>query len=849
MFRIISLTAFQAEDSSILTKVVNRSPISDLAGSAFGAKRIGLILLWLLGILTLQINPSVAWSQGPTSAAVDAATKAILNEPEFQQSLQALGVAETVPRQGQFGYTSLIGSVNQAFASAATKMILIRTAQRLWNGLEIRLNDEVLKCGFCASKQNELSTFLLFRLDPQGGQIIDNAASSFENGVAQLVSVDNPDTTRWQKLDLAVNQSSSFLVEHCVVNDRTNPGCRLDSFERAAAHEKAWAKCFQENDWVKVPSRRRAYETCMRNTDPMAWSCAPLPAPQHPASACSYSTVRYYDVEPLRGFYYENRWDAALRKDHETNAHVAMANADPNHLEVTGRVNAGEPLHVTLLEPVVVPAARDAIAAIPVRLENPVEALMGTFGGHPDGGIWIKPGATMQMQVKLTTSPDNAGGMIELSLPDAEKPIDYQLDGWPSAGAVIFPAHSSLSFGTVAGNSTQYMSKTELQARYNTRFSYVENGAAPFVTRPILAGSIINVTLQDAIDVKGVLAGKEFHAELSAIMMLPRFTKGRNDAIQLPLGTDVYLKADDQQVANAANFHNALITLDYVVWNGQKVSVHSSHLQMGFQMPRLSPFLSHVAAQNQVDHVLWNAGAHQTFTIVNQVEVPTGATAVALEVSTAPEVAAPPVITPENDQPTVIIKRRSPRGAQPAPTQPAHSASAPLVVQAAPTTLAVQNTSPPQATQSAPALPVEQPAPAALPPTRPTSQQTLAGTYAGRFRCGIAFFDLRLTITEAQPDALTGVFDYSLINTQQRFIYDLAGNEDSSSHQFHLSPTRWETGHPSNYPYIGMKGIWDPSTRQLDGKFSNFFCGSFHLTSSGPPSNAQPTGRAQSVRP
>jgi len=709
----------------------------------------------------------------------DAAKRAILNEPEYQQAWQNLRAVPTTN------------------GGALQDIRALRQARLLFDQLEHRLNSEAVTCNFCATKQDELSEYIRERMEIQTGMSAPFVGGGMDTiFLKKILGVTPLNGTRWDDINVASKEVGGFLSS-CGTGTRWKlAACKMDDVHLAAAHENAWAKCFQEHDWVMDSSRRNAYEACMKESDPLFQVCGY--SLLSGAYSCPDFFVHYYDVEELRR--YHDRWEGELRRVRELNERIAKANADPNHLEVSGEVYAGEPLHVTLLERVLVPATGGAETTIPVQLENPIVALIGRVGGTGNFGIWQPAHTKMEMHAKLTTAPGNNGGLLQLSIVGAGEPLNYQLNGLPRAGTVIFPAESSLSFATQHSQSTQTMSTTEFQERIAARKSYEESyraaGIPPYITRPILAGSEIQAILQEPIDVKGVLAVRDFHAKLMINMMLPRFTSGnRNDAIMLPRGTDVYLKATDQQSATS-NYHYALLSVDYVVWNGQKVPVRSSEQRTDFPVAPRS-----VRVPNAGDRVLWPSGANQLFRIVNQVEVPTGnAGGPSLAVASGPAPGAAPNITPANNE---------------------HETSMTPVI--------------PPAEQNARA---------------PEPKQTLAGVYVGRFRCGLGSFDLRLTVTEADAGALAAIFDYSPLGApgQQRFIFDLAGKEETSSHRFQLTPTRWESGHPPQYQMVGMEGTWDQKTRALDGKFSNVFCGGFHLSSSGPPPNTPASSRSRPAK-
>ena len=677
--------------------------INRVATRVLGLKRMkqdwASLLMLSLSLCTALAVYGQNTARGTNSQ--DAAQRAILNEPEYQQAWQIL---RAVPTNG----------------GALQEISAVQQARQLLDQLEHRLNSEAVTCNFCATKQDELSEYIRERMEIQTGMSAPFMGRGMDTILLKkIIGVTALNGTRWDDIHVAYEEVGGFR-SHCGTPGRgwNLAACKMDLVHLAAAHENAWAKCFQEHDWVMDSSRRNAYEACMKESDPLFQACGY--SLLSGAYSCPDFFVHYYDVEELR--HYHDRWEGELRRVRELNERIAKANADPNHLEVNGEVYAGEPLHVTLLEPVLVPASTEAETIIPVQLENPIEALMGRVGGIGNTGIWKPARTEMEMHAKLTTAPGNNGGILQLSIVGASEPLNYQLNGLPRAGTVIFPARSSLSFATQHSQSTQTMSATEFQERIAARKSYVESyraaGIPPYLTRPILAGSEIQAILQEPIDVNGVHAVRDFHAKLMFNMMLPRFASGnRNDAIMLPRGADVYLKITDQQ-SEISNYHYAVLSVDYVVWNGEKVSVRSTEQRMEFP---LAPRSVHVP--NAGSRVLWPSGANQLFRIVNQVEVPTvNASGPSLAVASGPAPGAAPNITPANNE---------------------HETSMTPVI--------------PPGEQNARA---------------PEPKQTLAGVYVGRFRCGLGSFDLRLTVTEADAGALAAIFDYSPLGAR--------GNNDSS---------------------------------------------------------------------
>lgn len=112
-------------------------------------------------------------------------------------------------------------------------------------------------------------------------------------------------------------------------------------------------------------------------------------------------------------------------------------------------------------------------------------------------------------------------------------------------------------------------------------------------------------------------------------------------------------------------------------------------------------------------------------------------------------------------------------------------------------------------------------------------KQDISGTYVGQFRCGIAKFELRLSVSAGNPDSLNAVFNFSPVfpqDTKQRFVYDLTGTYQLNTRKFQLDPMKWESAPLPGYQMTGVKGKYDPVSQRLNGKIDNLFCGAVHLT-------------------
>lgn len=127
-------------------------------------------------------------------------------------------------------------------------------------------------------------------------------------------------------------------------------------------------------------------------------------------------------------------------------------------------------------------------------------------------------------------------------------------------------------------------------------------------------------------------------------------------------------------------------------------------------------------------------------------------------------------------------------------------------------------------------------APAPVPPSTapaPQPQAGISGVYKGEFRCGVAKFDLALSLTPANPGSLTGKFDFAELfpqRSQQRYVYDLRGTYEHGTQKFRLNPVRWETAPLPGYRMLGIKGTYNAAAQQIKGKISSWICGGVTLT-------------------
>jgi len=112
-------------------------------------------------------------------------------------------------------------------------------------------------------------------------------------------------------------------------------------------------------------------------------------------------------------------------------------------------------------------------------------------------------------------------------------------------------------------------------------------------------------------------------------------------------------------------------------------------------------------------------------------------------------------------------------------------------------------------------------------------QGDISGVYSGEFRCTLTKFALKLSVSAGDAGSLTAVFDFSPLGpavSQQQLVFDLRGSYEQNTQKFRLTPVKWEATPPQGYQMVGMSGTYDTAAQQLNGKFSNIFCGAFHLT-------------------
>lgn len=514
---------------------------------------------------------------------------------------------------------------------AVTSTATLRQMGSLLDHLEDRLNDETRACGFCTAKQDELSELIRQRMATQS--MSANTLGRDRAGFMMRLAGMTPDASRWTNIRLALGEASGPLRAHCArFHGPEEAYCNADGATRLAGeHENAWAKCFNTHNWVEQSSERRAYEACMSATDPFTKLCERDRRASPPLTDCPYFTVNYSDVNELH--FYHDRWDT-----------------DPTRLPATAVLVSNQPVHVTLLEPVIAPAMPSSgtfgfSITVRGRLDNALE------GEYSPG---LNP-STRTASVVSPTAGEGLGGRVELIPAGTEVPITVTLAAaggertnggvfnlqiitehigedpsgqlfsqimsrtipWPAVGAVLLAANSPVSFATQCG-CPYSMSVAEFRKRAAAHAASPSASAATLSSRVILTGSRMQTVLMEPITVEGILSGKHFHAQLNVDMTVPYGSSRRTDALILPRGTDVYLKITDPKGSKFEykGGNSAGLAIDYVVFNGQHVPVTTAAwpLQFGLPVPNARRPAPAVDVQ-PVGHTTW-------FDIIEQAEVP-----------------------------------------------------------------------------------------------------------------------------------------------------------------------------------------------------------------------------------
>ena len=544
-----------------------------------------------------------------TVFAQTAAQRALDNEPEARQ-IQSISQSMQQPAVDPLDPQRRQGPISRAVDQTAA----LRRMNALLDQLEERLSRETRACGFCSDKQEELSELIRQRMDlvSTSRDAIGHDRAGFAMKVTGLTPSGD---TRWTDIQIALRDSAETVRAHCA-KSRTDKYCAGDGMRRMAAdHERAWAACFNQNNWVEEASKRRAYEACMSTTDPLTQMCSQ----DHPGSpmACPYSDVSYMDVNELH--FWHDRF-----------------NVDPTKLTADAMLVVGQAVHVALLEPIVAPpgtapgaaftvtvrgrlgnalageadavhsrnpALQNALTldpqlnvgvqgrfeAIPAGTEVGIEASIAPRAGQPSAAtLTLTIGGSNEgrrQTVATRGRPAEAAREATAAAPPGAaaslaavrmQPVQRQVS-WPQPGAVILAANTELAFVTACGCAlplTLAELKQQLAAHPVTAAAPAAERAS-FTTLVIPAGSRIDPILTEPVTVSGIQAGKHFHARLNSDLALPQGGGNRSDVLDVRKGTDVYYKVTDQAGANpsAPGRHNVQLKVDYVVLNGQQVPV------------------------------------------------------------------------------------------------------------------------------------------------------------------------------------------------------------------------------------------------------------------------------------
>jgi hypothetical protein len=547
--------------------------------------------------------------------AQTAAQRALDNEPEAQK-IQAISQALQTPQRDPLS-PNQGPSLGQTAINATVDM---REMNRLLDQLEERLNRETRACSFCSAKQEELSELIRQRmaLVGTGAQALGHDRAGF---MMKLAGITPTGDTRWTNIQIAFHESAEAVRAHCAKSRGPDEKyCDGDGMLRMAAdHERAWAACFNQNNWVDDAAKRRAYETCMTSTDPLMQMCA---RDTGNAAACTYSDVSYMDVDELH--FWHDRF-----------------NVDPTKLSAGALLVQGQAAHVTLLEPIVAPPGTATGGpfgvSVRARLDNALVAqadpansgsatlqqaltldpqlgngLKGRFEAIPAGteiviqaSVAPRAGQPSAATLSLDIGPANGTGRPTNGRADARavaprpasnaassasataapvqglrmQRVDRQI-AWPQAGATILAANTEIAFVTACGCQLQLTLaelKQSLAAHPVSAAAPTaeRTGATAFTTLVIPAGSYIDVVLREPVTVSGIEAGKRFHAQLNSDLERPPGGGNRDDVLELRKGEDAYYKVVDMGglKPSAPGQHQARLTLDYLVLNGKQSPV------------------------------------------------------------------------------------------------------------------------------------------------------------------------------------------------------------------------------------------------------------------------------------
>jgi hypothetical protein len=221
--------------------------------------------------------------------AVARARAALNNEPEARE-IQKIG-AEARNEGADPNHPGQRSAVGAAVGGAVD----IRQMNSLMDQLEHRLDVEARQCHFCSDKQEELSELIRERM-----ALVSSSAQALGHDRAPLImrvmGVTPTEPTRWSDVQIALREPADAWRSHCGHPGTPDKFCAGGNrvLHLAEEHEKAWADCFNKNDWVETGSKRRAYEACMSATDPIVqmWEL------DHKSGTGSapYTDVWYMDV-------------------------------------------------------------------------------------------------------------------------------------------------------------------------------------------------------------------------------------------------------------------------------------------------------------------------------------------------------------------------------------------------------------------------------------------------------------------------------------------------------------------------------------------------------------------------
>jgi hypothetical protein len=113
----------------------------------------------------------------------------------------------------------------------------------------------------------------------------------------------------------------------------------------------------------------------------------------------------------------------------------------------------------------------------------------------------------------------------------------------------------------------------------------------------------------------------------------------------------------------------------------------------------------------------------------------------------------------------------------------------------------------------------------------------IAGQYTGRYQCQ-QWRPLELQISEHGGGRITGVFTFQ--GQGGSGSYSMVGTYDAASGRIQLAPERWMGRHPTGVTMVGLDGRFDPTTRRLSGRVTDFNCMAFEVVPPGTALTALP---------